>query len=363
MKVFVLLARHRDARQWKEANANGMVPDESPYGYHHARTMGCEVEFSEQTPKRGLFGLLDKVLNRVLGIEFGHVWNNRKALFGGKHDVVWTHTEREFMPVLAVAALTMGRRKHPPMICQIVWLLDRWDQLQALPRWIYTALLARADVLTFHSTKNAALARQHGLCRAIEVVRFGVSADAFPCCLPRAKRRSPDGEPLRVLALGNDVHRDWETLNLALGDVEGIAVKIGSSTFPSALLATNFQVSKMSQTDIRDSYEWCDCVVVPLRENMHASGLTVCLETVMQGIPLFVTDTGGLRDYFEESAVTYLAVGDGEMMRKHVLNLESMPLSAMTTRAQAHSLDREFTSEGFAKRHVELSRRLLRRSA
>ncbi len=40
-------------------------------------------------------------------------------------------------------------------------------------------------------------------------------------------------------------------------------------------------------------------MVVPLKPNKHASGITVMEEAALHGLPMVVTDTGGLKAYFD----------------------------------------------------------------
>ena len=56
--------------------------------------------------------------------------------------------------------------------------------------------------------------------------------------------------------------------------------------------------------EVRTLHQWADLVVVPLKPNLHASGLTVVFESISCGVPLICTDTGGLRAYFSQDELT-----------------------------------------------------------
>lgn len=359
MKVFVLLPRQLDAKGWSNEYKKGKVPDETPYGYHHAKKSGCQIDYSAPTPRTDAAGLVDKICNKILGIEFSHVWKNRSALFFQEYDVIWTHTERENLPVLLLQRLHFWRR-HTPMISQIVWQVDKWPQLSALQRALYRFLFRRADVLTFHSPENAQEARRLGLNARCELVHFGVSVDSFQPSTPKPLPAPATGRKWRVFALGNDTNRDWQTFSRAFADPERFEVRVGSGNFPDSLKQAHFTVKKLSQAEILEGYAWCDCVVVPLTANLHASGITVLLESVLKGVPAIVTDTGGLKSYFGDDAVSYVPVADHLAMRDAVLNLPDKASPMMLQRALETLRTRQFTSEGFALRHVELSKSLLK---
>ncbi|WP_443798338.1 glycosyltransferase, partial [Burkholderia gladioli] len=58
-----------------------------------------------------------------------------------------------------------------------------------------------------------------------------------------------------------------------------------------------------------------DVIVVPLRPNHHASGITVMLEAAAVGKPMIVSDVGGLRDYFPNDCAAYVPAFDASAMR------------------------------------------------
>src|SRR3569623_539549 len=302
LNVFVLLPRNLDVESWSSLYGQGLVPDRTPYGYHHAEAMGCALTWSRPTKARRLGGLLDRAAKKLLGFDLLHAWRNRRAIFDPRGDVIWTHTEIEHLAVQALAAVTFKRAA--PMIAQAVWLMDGWGSAAAINRALHRRLLQRAEVLTFLSPLNERLARELGLGRHTEVVPFGISMDSFPLMPPRNRFRS--NGPIRVLSLGNDMHRDWKTLAKALGNRDGVVARVGTKSFPDASAYANFEVTAMSMNEIREAYDWADCVVVPLTANLHASGLTVALETVALGLPLVITDAGGYSSYFDRDCVHFV---------------------------------------------------------
>ena len=71
-------------------------------------------------------------------------------------DIIWTHTESQY---LAVAAVLLLRGAKTKLLGQTVWLMDRWRSIDPLRRALYRRLVQRVDVLTFHSPANLAMAQ------------------------------------------------------------------------------------------------------------------------------------------------------------------------------------------------------------
>jgi glycosyltransferase involved in cell wall biosynthesis len=359
IRVFVLLPRHLDVVAWQARFVRGEVPDRTPYGYHFAEELGASVTFSVPTPTpSGVLGLLDKAFKRLLGFDLRHTWRNRQAVFDGRFDVVWTHTEYEH---LAVAMLRkLFSKQGVPIVAQSVWLMDEWSRFFWVKRTILRWLLKSTDVATFHSPLNLALAKQIGIASRQELVRFGISLDSYPLCEP-VSRFAAGTRPIRVLTLGNDRHRDWSTLFAALGKVDDFELRIGSSTWPKAYGGKNIQSGPMTQSEVQAAYAWADCVVIPLKRNLHVSGLTTILESVALGLPVLATATGGMEAYFDSTAISYVPQGDQNALREAIINLSAHADKAllMAQNAQRQFVKLDLSTRGFAYRHMAISYELL----
>lgn len=362
MRVFVLLPAHLDVDRWRAQYKLGKLPDLVPYGYQHADGDGCTVAFSAPTPiGSGVVGLARRLLNRILGCEIVHAFHNRAALSPAGCDIIWTHTEREHLAVRLIEALSLGRIRAAPMIAQSVWLMDKWNGYSALRRSLYRKLLRRSEILTFLSPANAEAARRCGFGVPVEVMPFGVSHDTFPLTPPKeAQVRLP----IRVFTLGQDVHRDWETFAAAFGDDANFDVRVASPSYPPRLSRKNIQVRVMDVSEVTESYRWADVVVVPLKPNLHASGITVLFEAATLGVPVVVSDVGGLRYYFSDDEVTYVPGRDPERLRQVVKSIMGSIAGAKATSvkaaaAQKRLVEADYSSRGYALRHVALSRRIV----
>ena len=110
-----------------------------------------------------------------------------------------------------------------------------------------------------------------------------------------------------------------------------------------------------------DLYRWADVVALALNPNLHGSGITVIEEATVRGVPVVVTDIGGLRGYFSDQEVRYVPAGDPAAMHEAIVALadDDDARVRMVERAQRRMLEAGLTSRGFAQRHAELSRQLL----
>lgn len=357
--VFVLLAHGFGASQWNRLYRAGKIiglNEEYAYGYHHAEKYGVAVTYSEDADE-GPFGKLIRLgVGALLGFDLVQAWRNRRAFFAA--DVVWTHTESQSLAATLLCRL-YPRRRAPRLILQSVWLCDRWDDLSRLRRWWFRNLLVQADILTFHSPLNLAKARKIFPEQRCELVRFGIKATHLePARAPGTSGR------LNLLSLGNDRHRDWPTLVAAVRDQPQLQLTIVSATIRSSLVSDldNCKVVKARHNDELEAlFAAADMVIVPLVNNLHASGITVVEEAVIKGCPVIVSDTGGLRAYFADEDVRYVPPNDPLALRQAI---EALARDTEGALARARSAQTRIgcpglSAESFARHHALLSLELL----
>jgi glycosyltransferase involved in cell wall biosynthesis len=357
--ALVLLAHGYGAASWNSRFRAGKIiglNEEYAYGYHNAAKEGFDVRYSEDLPEGPIGKLWRYVVRALLGFDFVHAWRNRNAFFAA--DVVWTHTES--MSLAAGLLCQLHRhKKTPKLILQSVWLCDHWEQFSALKRRFYTTLLANADVLTFLSPLNAAKAREIFPNNRCEFVRFGIPSACLTA--PRAPRSV---RPLQLLSLGNDRHRDWTTLVEAVRDQQDINLVIVSGTAPQSLVndKANCRITSPKQnSELNALFEAADIIVVPLTENLHASGITVVEEAIVKGCSLIVTDVGGLRGYVEDDDVWYVEPHDPLVLRDIIRQVANDPQAALAkvVSAQKKLKLNGLSSVAYAAEHARLSRQLL----
>jgi glycosyltransferase involved in cell wall biosynthesis len=358
IRVFVHLAHDKDADRWKAGWLAGTlvgINDDTPYGYGRASALGCDVSFSKAHAETAIGKLVRYGARLILGFDFVHAWRQRREL--KRADVIWTHTESQYLAVAAVAKLTGIAAK---IIGQTVWLFDHWNTLSLPKRRLYSLLIERIDVMTFLSPANLQAAQAAFPEADMRVVPFGIPAETkIP---PRVRAE----EPFRVVAVGNDRHRDWKTLIEAFKQQSDFALTILSGTVPRRLVAgvPNLDVRLAKSTgELRDAYEAANVVCVPLQGNLHASGITAIEEAVLAGVPVIASDTGGLRHYFSDREVCYVPAGDPAALLKALLDIRNRPEEAqqMAIRAQARMGGSGLGTNEYIRNHVRISFEMLRK--
>ncbi|MBO1360964.1 glycosyltransferase family 4 protein [Acetobacter sacchari] len=359
MQVFVQLSYGYGARVWHDLWTRGKVigvNEKYAYGYYRAAGPNVVIEQSEDLVEPLPSKAVRYAVRLLLGFDFVHAWRNRHGI--RKADIVWTHTEAQSLATAMVLLLSRGRK--PRLLAQSVWLVDRWPRRNSLQKALYRFLLNKADLLTFHSPDNRTVAARMFPTRRTEVVLFGINADTV-----RSHPFREVARDVRILSLGNDEHRDWKTLVAAGRRIHGEVriISRAKAANDAVVGATGASVVTVQNNDeLWAQYEWADIVVVPLLPNLHASGCTVVQEATLMGLPVIATDVGGLREYFDETAVRYVQPGDAHELTLAINEIAADPglRVRMVANAQAR-MKTVVNSQVYAERHVELSRQLLGR--
>ncbi|CAM3178958.1 glycosyltransferase [Methylobacterium mesophilicum] len=356
LNVFVHLAFDKDPEVWRRAWADGNLVgrnDETPYGYKRASEMGCNVSFSQSRGE----GFIKKVLRLgvrfILGFDLIHAINNSQEIRDA--DVVWTHTESQF---LAVSALLIRAPYRPKIIGQVVWLIDQWPNISVVHKYLYRALIAKVDVITTHSQLNLDVAKSIFPKQRVELVRFGIPAENPT---PPTMRNA---EPTSVISVGNDRHRDWPTLIEAVGGNKGILLEIfsGTASRRRSRKWDNITIKPAQSNDeLVAAYGRAMLAVVPLRSNLHASGITAIQEAILAGLPVIATDTGGLRSYFTDDEITYVPEGNVVALSAAIISVSEnyQHHFEKVLRAQSRFNLRDLGAESYIRSHVVLSNDLM----
>lgn len=353
-QVHVHLFYGADPRRYRKGENIGCL-----YGYHHAESAEFALNYAEDAREGTPVRFARRALKAALGFDLIHAWRNRRAILDS--DVIWTHTEQEHLAVAAV--LLMHAKKggaRPLLLAQSVWLLDRWPGYGALRRAAYQRLLKRADLLTTLASENAALCGDF-FGRDARHVLYGLNTQDFPL---RPPSHWKPNTPVRIAGIGNDRDRDWTTLAAALGNDARYQVRIATRRrIPAEVRAPNVEVVRVSGLQQQHAlYDWADIIVVPLRPNTHASGITVMLEAAALGKPMIVTKVGALEDYFDDKAAYYVEPFNTQQLRDAVNALVDDPARTLAQAREAceQLQTRDLTTENFARQHAQLTRDMLR---
>lgn len=335
IKVFVHLAHgfgaQSWARRWKDGKILG-VNEPLPYGYYRADTMGCAVRHSEDRHEAALGKLFRLGIRAILGFDLIHAWRNFDGIRSA--DVVWTHTESQFLSILLLLQST-PRARRPKLIAQSVWVFDQWHGFSALKQRLLSRLIMQADVLAAHSPENLAVAKRLFPEVRSELVLFGIAADTKITPALRSVKK-----PLSIISLGNDTHRDWNLLIDAISGQQDWTLKIASQKIKLSSIgnAANVEVVRLKANDeLFALYQWADVLVLAIKPNLHASGITVIQEAALQGIPVICSNTGGLRAYFSDTEVYFVPPQDATALRNAIHYLADHPDVRLTLAQKAQA--------------------------
>jgi len=351
-RLHIHLPRHLDEETYRERWESGLEPDASPYGFHHARTLGYSVTFSKPHEYRSylhrkLFGVLNRA---AMGIDIGHAWHNREML--RKADVVWTMLEQEGLAVSML--IRLGVIRSVPVIGGTVWLINTWQSISTSRRAAYRRILAGWAAMTVATKACLDIARSKMPEVNTRLLHFGISANTF---LP-LPHRPRDRDHIAIFAMGNDRTRDWDVLFRAFGNDDRFRINLVCRWVGDEVMLKYHNVYLIREPSIaqmRELYAEADYAAVTMYENVF-SGITVALEAAALGVPILGTRTGGLATYFSEEEMLLADVGDDDGLKHAVLGQSPAERQAMADRAQGKFRDSDYTTLGMIKRYDALTR-------
>jgi glycosyltransferase involved in cell wall biosynthesis len=186
--------------------------------------------------------------------------------------------------------------------------------------------------------------------RPIYYIPFGVDLDFW----------KPDPLALRhdsyVLAVGNDIHRDWATLinswspNLPrLKIVTNLPVP--GSAYNIEVIRGDWRNCIIDDPTMRALYQGALFVVLPLSNTVQPSGQSSCLQAMSCGRPVILSDIQGLWDkdlLIDGANITLVPPGCSDSLRHAALSLASDPI----LRSQIGSAGRKLVEDHFSTSHM-----------
>lgn len=333
LKSYVHLDYGRSLESWANLYEKGMVFEKKPYGYHLAESW-IDLKYSQDFNESKVIRFVRRGFKALLGFDLIHAFHNRHV--ASSVDLIWTHTEAEY---LADAVLMkFGLMKRRPIIGQSVWLWDNWKNFSWVKVKFYRWLLEEVTVPTTLSSANAKIASEI-LGRKVFFVPFGIEPT-----FDTGRTKYAENGRIKIVAPGNDKHRDWRTLREVARNNQDMEIVVLSKRWRARCLISkkvpNFIVRQVKGVkEIINEYSQADVVSIPLLPNFHASGITVAMEGLSARRPVVITKTGGVEDYFGDSVnyaepldpigmaasfrVAYKAGKDNNLMdqrREHIFN-------------------------------------------
>jgi glycosyltransferase involved in cell wall biosynthesis len=339
MRVLVQYDRRMDVDSWRQRHAAGLVPDAAPYGLHYLTAHGFDVAFRRSPSSYS--ELLMRPAEKRLGLDFAAIVDQRSAR--RRADVVLSWNEGVGLPTAFARS-----RDEPPSVTGIIWMTEA-----GLPRGLLSLVRGgiRRSAAVFVCSKaqidrvvalGAPLRRVHYVPMGIDDEMFQPHVDDSP-------------EPNRIIAFGNDRHRDWRLLARSVAllkqrvrDVRLHVYSQKAPEFPAEVGTVHRDHVDVPQ--IRDAYARAAVVVIPTKPNVHVSGVTVALEAMALGRPVVACDTPGMSDYVIDGVTGFLVPpGSPEELRDKVaILLNDSARSSEMGAAGKEVLQRRFTTRNLA---------------
>ena len=344
------------------AARGGDAPTEFLFGAVELERAGHEVEHYEVDPEaeisRPAARLLDANAGR--GLLPPHLGG---ATLRGTHtllpelrraDVVVATTTAT---AIALAAWKRLRLFRGPLVGIVAGLLN--DPWRPSRRIITLALLRRMHVVLYGPGELGGLrALDARLTDRVHALPFGVDAEYWtPADV------TPSGD---VLAIGNDGHRDWETLLAAAPDIPARLRILTRHERPAELPENvtwepaDWHRRLLSDGEVRELYRRSAAVVVPVRDVPQPSGQSVTLQAMACARPVVLSRTRGLwapETLHAGENVLFAHPGDpGELAAAVRRLIEDPDRGAAIGRAARATVTRDATVETYAERLLAVCR-------
>lgn len=158
-----------------------------------------------------------------------------------------------------------------------------------------------------------------------------------------------EGDAGYILAVGNDVSRDYATLEKA---VRGLDVRVKLRTDKVTPWQQATSIPRGTDEDLRDLYRRAAIVVVPLFDMLHPGGISTLLEAFACGKAVVACAARGIRDYLQhEENCLVVPCGDSEAMGTAIVRLlQDEALRQRLGSAARAFAERELSQDRYAER-------------
>jgi glycosyltransferase involved in cell wall biosynthesis len=344
-----------------DAARAGDGPTEFLFGAVELERAGHDVRHYEIDPDAPAGGLEQRFVDRQAGLERLPPHLSATVLRATRRllpelrdaDVVLATTTGT---AVALAAWRRARRLPTPLVGIVAGLLNRpWGRL----RRATTLPLLRSMHAMLYGPGEAPglLALDPSLAARVHVNPFGVDTSFWT---PTEGESGGGG----VLAIGNDGHRDWETLVRAApaiaSEIRILTKHARPDDLPENLRwePADWHRALLADTEVRSAFRSAAVVVVPVKDVPQPSGQSVTLQASACGRPVVLSrtrglwDPGGLRD---GENVLLVPAGDPAALGDAVTRVLSDPaLGERLGRAARAGVEATASVEAYAERMLAI---------
>ena len=273
------------------------IPSEFFYGYKELLREGFNVNLLEEKDLNFIVKnyLLQKLLNFLAKIFFNlpltsifGLLNNKNLKKLNKSDCIIATTNSLGIAICCVKKLGLIR---PNILFINMGLFSKKPSFLKL--YLYKYLFRNIKLITISKTEYKIF---HSLFSQSDVryISFGIDNSFW---YPQAKEKSKN----YILAIGNDLARDWVTLiNSWDKDFPTLKIitsmRIKSSKKNIDIINGNWHSQVLSDEQIRDLYRNSEFVIVPLKETYQPSGQSTCLQAMSCSKAVIISNIKGIWD-------------------------------------------------------------------
>ncbi|HAB65666.1 MAG TPA: hypothetical protein DCE49_16095 [Pseudomonas sp.] len=215
-------------------------------------------------------------------------------------------------------------------------------------------VVPRVDqVLVLTERQRREVESRYALRNPAQVLGFSIEDQFF-------RSRPPAVDQRYVLAVGDDVSRDYPTLVEACR-IAGLPLKLRSN-MRSAVPADASQVSlvgRLSYQQLRELYEGATIVVVPLKAVDYPGGITAIFEAMAMSKPLVLSRTAMTADFISDGAEgIFVEPTDPAALAASLSALwNDAPRCAALGSAARRRLERDYAYDHYIERFAGMLRR------
>ena len=274
-----------------------IYPSEFFYGFLELRDEGFNIKLLEEKDLdihlknillRKFFNLLSKfILDLPLNTIFGFIFKNCFKKFKQAKFIVATTNS---LGISLSFAKSIGLIKSDILFINMGLFQKKPNKLKVI---FYRYIFKKVRLLTISKKENMFLKSYlHNL--DIKYIPFGVDASFW---FPQKKTSTEK----YVLAIGNDLSRDWSML-----------VKTWDKDFPMLKIVTslpvknkkrninvvkgNWHTQALTDLKMRDLYCNSEFVIIPLKETLQPSGQSTCLQAMACSKAVLISNIQGIWD-------------------------------------------------------------------
>ncbi len=261
----------------------------------------------------------------------------------GDYDIIFSNGENVGIPLACLLRLFGGTGSRPGHV-----MIAHRPSAPKKRRLLLFANSRIDEVIVYSDFQYSYLERTIGVATdSLHLIPFHADENFFkiraqescpPTILPGS---SPN--TCRLICSAGMEWRDYPTLIEAVRS-QNVELRIGAfspwSRSKNILnrgdIPPNVSIHQYSYSELRDLYESCSLVVVPILQTDFQAGITGIIEAMSMGKPVIITQTIGLPDILQNDRNSILVpAGNVEDMRRAILDLLNNPAKAARLGKQA----------------------------